>query len=159
MAVNKWGRISTRRVDYASKKVKLLNSSFSYEGSVEIDWPYDVAVVNETTAIATDYSSTKPQLHFINVSPSLQLKSTILLEQRCFGIDVYKGTIYIACHKYNEGQGHITLLDMDGKLTDTLGVPEGQGHNSYMFRRSVFVRVSRFTGTVYHSVGAEVYSD
>ena len=138
-------------VDNANKKVKLLSSSFSYEGSVGIDKLYDIAVVNKTTAIATDYSSTKPQLHFINVTPSLQLQSAIPLEQRCFGIDVYNGTIYITCHKYNEGQGHIKLLDMYGKLTGTIGVTEGQGHNSYMFRRPVFVRVSRLTGNVYVS--------
>ena len=85
------------------------------------------------------------------MTPSLQLQSAIPLEQRCFGIDVYNGTIYITCHKYNEGQGQIKLLDMDGKLTGTLGVTEGQGHNSYMFRRPIFVRVSRFTGNVYVS--------
>ena len=138
-------------VDNASKKVRLLSSSFSYEGSVEIDLPYDIAVVNETTAIVTDYSSTKPQLHFINVTPSLQLQSAIPLEQRCFGIDVYNDTIYITCHKYNEHQGHIKLLDMDGKLTGTLGVTVAHGHNYYKFRRPVFVRISRFTGNVYVS--------
>ena len=69
-----------------------------------------------------------------------------MLRYRCI-----QGTIYITCHKYNEGQGHIKLLDMDGKLTGTLGLTEGQGHNSYMFRRPHFVRVSRFTGNVYVS--------
>ena len=138
-------------VDNASKKVKLLSSSFSYEGSVEIDWPYGVAVVNETTAIATDYLSMNSQLHFIDVTLSLQLQSTLPLEQRIFGIDVYNGTIYITCHKYNEGQGHIKLLDVNGKLTGTLGVTVVQGHDSYMFWRPVFVRVSRFTGNVYVS--------
>ena len=76
-------------VNNANKKVKLLNSSFSYEGSVDIDWPYDIAVVNETTAIVTDYSP-ETQLHFINVTLSLKLQSTIPLETECFGIDVYK---------------------------------------------------------------------
>ena len=134
-------------VNNAGKKVKLLNSSFSYEGSVGIDRVYDIAVVNETTAIVTDYSP-EPQLHFINVTPTLKLQSAIPLEQECFGMDVYNGTIYITCHKYNEGQGHIKLLDKDGKLTGTLGETEGQGHNYYLFRRPHFVRVSRFTGNI-----------
>ena len=138
-------------VDNQNKKVKRLSSSFTYEGSVDIERPHDIAIINKTTAIVTDCSSTEPQLHFINVTPSLQLQSAIPLEQQCFGIDVYNGTIYITCHKYKRGQGHIKLLDMDGKLKGILGVTEGQGQNSYMFWWPMFVRVSRFTGNVYVS--------
>ena len=36
-------------------------------------------------------------------------------------------------------------------MFEKLGVTEGQGHNSYMFWRPVFVRVSRFSGNVYVS--------
>ena len=138
-------------VDNANEKVKLLSSSLTYEGSVDVDRPYAIAAINKTTAIVSSESPTEPhnQLHFISVISSLRLQSAIPLEQPCFGIDVYNGTIYITCHKVNEGEGHVKLFDMDGNLIRTLGVTEIQGQSYYMFRRPISVRLSRFTGNVY----------
>ena len=138
-------------VDNANEKVKLFSSSFSYEGSVEIERPYAVAVINDTMAIVSSYSRTDPKLYFLSVTPSVQIQSTISLNHKSFGIDVYNGTIYITCHDYNQGQGHVRLLDMNGKLKGTLGVNGGEDWKSYMFRRPVCVRVSRFTGNIFVS--------
>ena len=138
-------------VDFHNNKVKLLSSLFRYEDSVTVERPYDIAVINDTTAIVSSISSEAPQLHFLSVATRLQLESVISLDKQCFGIDVYNDTIYLSCHKHNEWQGHVRLLDMDGKLQGTLGVTEVQNQNYYTFRIPYYVRVSRFSGNVYVS--------
>ena len=138
-------------VDFRNNKVKLFSTLFRHEDSVTIERPYDVAVINDTAAIVSSISSEAPQLHFLRVAPRLQLDSVISLDKKCFGIDVYNDTIYLSCHKYNERQGHVRLLDMDGKLKGTLGVTEEQNQNYYTFRRPYYVRVGRLSGNVYVS--------
>ena len=133
--------------DFMKNRVKLLTSSFGHEGSVTLDMPFDIAVIKETTAIASAKAS---HLHYIHVVPKLQLESDIYVDNQCFGIDVYNDTIYLACHKRNEGQGHVRLLDIDGKLKGILGIVDEQNHN-FMLNTPHYVRVSRTSGNIFVS--------
>ena len=140
--------------DFNNNLVILFSSSFRVEeDSVSIRKPFDVAIINETTAIATSsVSGNQTELHFIQLIPKLQLQNVIHVDRPCYGIDVYNNTIYLSCGRYNfeRGSGHLRLLDMDGSLKDVYGVVDEQSHD-YMFQLPHYVRVSRLSGNIYVS--------
>ena len=137
--------------DIVNDKVKLLSSSLHYEDDVTIQMASDIAIVNATSVIVV---SKETQLCFLRVVPVLQVESVISINrtshERCFGIDVSDGTIYLSCHflKHTELHGYIMLLDMDGTSRDTLGVIDAQNFD-YMFKSPYHVRVSRVSGNIF----------
>ena len=74
-----------------------------------------VGIINDTTVVVT-----KPfenQIEFVHVVPRLQHGRVVNIGTKCYGVDVLKDTIYLACY-----DGHIRLYDMDGHAKDMLGV-------------------------------------
>ena len=62
--------------DSQNDQVILLSKSFRHEASVSVGKPFDIAVINETTAIATAINSTTlSELFYIQLVPKLQLEN------------------------------------------------------------------------------------
>ena len=78
-------------------RVLILGSDFKVEDSLSFSKDFvsvwDVAVVNETTAIVT--LSFKHQIMFVQVVPRFKAIKVVGVGAKCYGVDFYNDVIYV----------------------------------------------------------------
>ena len=101
--------------DHSNNRVKLLDESLRIKGSVYMGYPGDVAVVDEYRVIVS--MAQEQRLQYIRL-PSMQLEGSISVGKFCYGIDVAKDLIFVACHSnFSEvPDGEVRVYDMTGTL-------------------------------------------
>ena len=109
--------------DHMNFNVKLLNKSLKVSDSVTLGCsrPWDIAVVNDKTAIVT--LPNDKQLQYVDLVPKLSLGNRMSTKQKCWGIVVVNDLIYITCHGYLDSPGgDIRVLDLSGNELKIIGV-------------------------------------
>ena len=82
--------------DRKNKKLKLYKKSFEFSASLTTPGkPWDVALLNSTNVIVT--YPWDMRLQFIQVLPTLQKGPSVKVDNRCYGVDVVDGRIYVSC--------------------------------------------------------------
>ena len=115
--------------DESNKKIKLTDLSSVVDSLPGDAW--DVAAVDRSNVIVT----MGKRLQFIQVLPSLKLGHSIDVGERCRGVAVAAGKIFVSCSV------DIRVYDLEGRdLGKRIGInPDG----SSMFRRPWYIAVSR----------------
>ena len=133
--------------DVENDNLKLLDKSFTLQDSLDLpSYPWDVSVVNDTTAIITlPYPE---QLQYIDVAPRLAAGRVIQLDKRCYGVQVVGSDIYVTCHHYPAGEGEVRILDKNGNMRKRLGVNQD---NTFMFTNPHHLTVSARSNKIYVS--------
>ena len=108
--------------DHSNNGVKLLDRDFSLQGSLNIGYPGDVAVLDNRNVIVTVASEEK--LQCITALPSLKLGGTFAVGKKCYGVDVANDLIFVACHSnFSEvPDGEVRVFDYAGILMKRIGV-------------------------------------
>ena len=108
--------------DHRNLNIKLFNRSLTVSDSIQIvSRPWDIAVVNDKTAIVT--MPYVKQLQYVDLVPKLSLGSKLSTKWPCWGIVVVNKLIYVTCHGgpgSNPG-GDIRILDLRGNALKTIG--------------------------------------
>ena len=106
-------------VDGDNYKIKLLSSDFEIEETLSFREGFisvfSVGIINDTTVVITE--PLENQIEFVQVVPRLQRERIVNIGIKCYGVDVLKDTIYLACY-----DGRIRRYDMDGHFKDKLTV-------------------------------------
>ena len=136
--------------DNSNYKLKLLDRSMSIGYQVDIPAiPYDVAAIDNSNVLVT--MPWVKQLQFIHVLPSLKLDRTIDVGQKCWGVDVAVGNIYVSCYDIDETMAeiHVRVYNLEGRdLGKRINInPAG----SNMFRDPRYVAVSRLGDKIFVS--------
>ena len=101
--------------DYNNKTLKLFDSSLKIKQILVCPGiPYDVAIINDRSAVVT-FPLQRNVVQFVKLYPRLQLGKSIQMNNGCWGVDVYKDRIYIACNA-NGHREELVVLDISGKL-------------------------------------------
>ena len=120
-------------------RVLILGSDFKVEDNLSFSKDFvsvwDVAVVNETTAIVT--LPFTHQIMFMQVVPRLQAIKVVGVGGKYYGVDLYNDVIYLACHV-----GRIRLFDREGNLQSVL---------AERFGGPYFIKVSHSSGNIFIS--------
>ena len=109
--------------DHMNCNIKLLNKSLKVSDSITLGCsrPWDIAVVNDKTAIVT--LPNDKQLQYVDLVPKLSLGSRMSTKQKCYGIVVVNELIYITCHGERDNPGgDIRVLDLRGNELKIIGV-------------------------------------
>ena len=132
--------------DFRNDRLKLLNSQFEIEDTLYIEELWTVAVINETTAVAT--APNKHRIQFVQIQPRLSLLNYVEIGD-CFGIDTINQYIYTVCMDVNETY-YIQRLDMEGNVVGKHPAIDRNG-NSLMFKDPNFLKISQTTGSTFIS--------
>ena len=108
--------------DERNYNIKLLNTSLAVSDSVHVESrPWDVAAVDDNTAIATLPNAKR--LLYLELVPKLSIGSKLSIKLKCFGITVVKKLIYVTCHDGPATPGgDIRVLDLRGNELKKIGI-------------------------------------
>ena len=106
--------------DRFNKRLTQFAKTFEMIDYIEIpSGPHDVSVVDNDNVIVT--LPLKHQLQYVQVFPKMTSGRVIQLENRCWGLEVFKSEIYVTIH-YGYGYGEVTVLDLDGNMKRTINI-------------------------------------
>ena len=122
--------------DHRNDCLKLIDSAMVVKGMLKLpSYPYDIAVVDDRRAIVT-YPGPE-QLQYVHLFPKMKRSNIIKVKKGCYGVDVFREEIYVACHD-QPGNGEIQIMDLDGVLKRKIGNnPDG----SFLFKSPCYVTV------------------
>lgn len=135
--------------DYANKKVKLMHAlSFDLKDCITLEaGPWDVSVINDSSAIITVPNHNSTQLLILETTPVLMNIRGIHVNVKCRGVQFVNDRIYVTCNK-KPGEGEVRVLDLDGRLKRRIGANQS---GSFIFRLPCYLAVSRLTNQIYVS--------
>ena len=124
----------------------MLDKSFTLQKSLDLlSRPWDISVVDDTTAIIT--LPNNKQLQYIEVAPRLKPGRSLLLDKKCWGVQVVGSNIYVTCHKGGlGGDGEVRILDKNGNLRKRLGVKQDE---TFMFTAPLYPTVTARSDKIY----------
>ena len=83
--------------DAANRRIKVLDRFFDIKRVIDLSGsPYDVGILDDETIIVS-MPATK-RIKFIQIFPALMLGHSLYVGLTCYGIDVAKEEIFVACH-------------------------------------------------------------
>lgn len=99
--------------DNSNKKVKLFDKKFKCVSAHGLhSLPWDVAVVNEMTAVVT--IPDRKELQFMDVHHKICLRHSIILEQNCWGVSHSNEQLFVTC--WSRDKTEVLVMDMKGTL-------------------------------------------
>ena len=105
-------------VDDRAFNIQLFSRDFEIEDTLSFRkgfiLVFAIGIINDTTVVVTE--PLQEQMEFVQVVPKLQRGRIVSTDAECYGVDVFKDTIYLACN-----DARIRLYDMDGQLKGKLG--------------------------------------
>ena len=123
--------------DYRNSSIKVLDADFTQKEQKKLSsQPFDLCIM-ETDEIVITQPNTK-QLLFMKFVPKLQVGSSTSLDQKCYGVAVHHGLIYVLF--YN---GEIRILDRTGQQQRNV-------YSGFSFKRPLYISVMP-TGMLYVS--------
>lgn len=108
---------------YGAYNIRVLNMDFSKKEELKVESPpWDVAVFNKQTVLIT--MPYKKKIQYVQVLPRLQVDHATQLDKECWGIEVYKGDIYVSCGG-GGNTGEIKVLDYKFLCKKKIGKTHG----------------------------------
>ena len=123
--------------DVNNDKMKLVDSSDTLQDSLKLTTgPWDISIVDTKTDIVTlPYAK---RLQYIEVFPRLTPGRVLLLDKKCWGVQVTGDKIFTSCHN-DPGKGEVRILDLDGNFLQQLGINRD---GSFLFTSPYYITVS-----------------
>ena len=101
--------------DYNNKCLKMLEQSQRIKDVLDLQGiPYDVSVINERDAVVT-LPLQQYVIQFVRYSPRLMVLKTVKLNKGCWGVEVAKDSIFIACNNNTQKQ-EVVVMDLTGQI-------------------------------------------
>ena len=131
--------------DRLNKKLKCLSSSLdTIIDHICLEDLYDVSKIDENNVIVS--GCTTKQLHYIELCPKMQIRRTVEMHSKCYGIVASDDEIFVACHGINKGE--VWVLDMNGSLMRKIGF---NNDGSSVFIAPLCIAVNRRSNRLYVS--------
>ena len=136
--------------DFFNNKVKLFDSRFNIEDSIKVKNPWNLALINSSSAVVSENVYTEPgRLQFIELAPRLRLGRSIQLDDSCSSVDVYFDEIYLGCQTTINRKGFLVVIDMNGALIAKYWADEKK--KDFWLGEPDYLTVSRATGNIFVS--------
>ena len=151
--------------DTANKRVKVLSRSFDIKLTIDLTLPpYDVGIVDDETIVVSMPEAKR--IKFIQIYPALVVGYSLFVGLECYGIDVAKDEIFVACHAAPRdicfdaqiNVSEVRIYNMQGVIQRRVSVNMGinciavdtSGENIYTVTSCELLCVSKSNEIVFH---------